>query len=1254
MNTTNKLATTLVVTSLAFVAGLLTPVTTWAALLLPNVPLFVNISTTPNIFLQMDDSGSMDWDILMPTHYTTCRYNAALNCATSQLSAPGQQSTDGFYDYTGKTSGGNRVFRTFEYIFDSIDDAYKPVYNTYCYNGNGSSTDNNEKNNQMNVIDKCGARSASDETSRPWDWRVKSSALNVMYFNPSIDYYPWIGYDKANFDAAKSYPDSALPGYNNTRNLAGFEYHYWLDGRGYTGSAPDKTNPTSTSNGEVDQWDSHVRVVVGASDYKCTLYEYAPNSSGLRPTTTSLAESDSRCIAARGGANANLAQLQQNVANWYQYYRRRNMVARAAIARTITDLPSFRYGFNTINDENLFVQMPPPDTYDFTTHNANLIKSYIQHPQAAVATPLRRGLERVGRYYAGELSGKPSPITTACQKNFAILFSDGFWHTSTAADTLTKVSGDVDKDGGVIASQNTLLADVAKFYYDKDLSTKPNLVPTDQFDPASHQHMVTFTVGFGISGSLSDTDGDGWPNNFNPQTHTGPWYLSSASDPEKTVDDLWHAAWNSKGKYINAKRPEELINNLTAAILDISDRVGGAASGATNGGSITSESKVFQAKFDAVDWHGSLLAISVDASTGELDNVAWEAGALLNAKSNSFFSGTRKVFSYNPASGNGINFTWNGLNADQKALMSINPETSSPDARGAERVNYIRGVDTGEGTIFRNRSHILGDIGHSDPQYVGVPPFFYPFDDYASFARGNANRPAVIYVGANDGMLHAFRESDGVELFAYVPNEVIHKLPKLTSRYYGHDFYVDGSPSYGDVQISGNWKSVLISGLRGGGQGIFALDITDPENFGTSNVLWEFTDEDDADLGFYFGDPQIKKMANGKWAAIFTSGYNNTVADGAVSSSGKQYLYVLFIEDGINGWSPSDYRKIEIPGANGLSSPAVADVDGDNLADFVYVGDLDGNMWKIDVTSSTASSWSVAFSGEPLFIAQDEAGTRQPITTRPAIMRHPLSIREGVMVLFGTGKYLEINDDVTEGVPTQSVYGIWDRDGYYYKPQNQRNNYGDHDFGRDKLNKPQITVDAVSKHRIIHDNAANVPKWFDADGKPDSRGWVLDLPVDGERVNRDIILRDNIAFLVTLIPEDDVCAAGGSGWLMALSAETGNAPRFPILDITGDNNIDRDDVLFLDNPYIQGNDSSLVNPVGLEMLSIPNLPTLLYDDRASDLGDLFPPRPNAPRGCGAAGAKSFTYTTRTNGSIEMVAAAHQPLSCGRQSWDQAH
>lgn len=1232
MNDIKSTCVSAAIAAVTLAAGLASPFEASAAsLVLPKVPLFVNLSTTPNIFLEMDDSGSMDWDILTPSHFTTCRYNSALSCST--LKASGE-----FYDWTGKVNRSNkRIYRTFEYVWGSNDDAYS----TDCFN---SSRD---------VIEDCG--NGLHGSTTPWDWRVRSTALNVLYFNPDSTYAPWPGYGNASFNAARSYPDSTLQsGYNDVRGLAGFEYNHWIDDKGFAGSQPDKTDWTSGGNGMVDQWDSHVRVTVNASSYACTLFSYLPNFSGLSPTVISLPLDDSRCVDAVGG-NASAAQLSQSVANWYQYYRRRSMVAKAGVSKVLTKLPSFRYGFSMINNSNIFVEMPPSTTVEFEAHNAALVETYINTPQKPVGTPLRRGLETVGRYYDDDLSGKDSPIQLACQKNFAILFSDGFWNGANPV----KVTSDVDKDGGVVfagtSSQTSrLLADVAKYFYDKDLSPMPDLVPTDKFDAASHQHMVTFTIGFGTTGSLSDTDGDGWPNDFNPETHKAPWYLNNAKNNEKTVDDMWHAAWNSRGQYISAKRPEELIGQLEEAIESIGDRIGGAASGATNGGSISSQSKVFQAKFDALDWHGSLLAINVTEADGELGSIAWEAGSILNTKSRSWFESTRKVITYNAATHSGADFTWTGLNSAQKGLMNTHPKTGVIDTQGQARLNYIRGSDQheGGGNDYRLRAHRLGDIGHSDPQFVGAPPFFYPFGGYQAFAEANLNRPPVVYVGANDGMLHGFRESDGEEVVAFVPDKVIGKLNLLTDTGYDHEFYVDGSPEYGDIQIGTAWKSVLVGSLRSGAQGVYALDITDPSGFTKANVLWEFTDADDPDLGFVFGEPQIRKMANGKWAAVFSSGYNNTANDGNVSATGDQYVYILFIEDGINGWSAGDFRKIKVTGADGLSAPAVTDVDGDFITDFIYIGDLDGNMWKIDTTSSSPAEWNVAFGGEPLFVATNAVGNRQPITNRPAVMRHPLSIAEGTLVLFGTGKYLEINDDTSIGADVQSIYAIWDRDAFYNKALNQRNSFGEHGFARSELEHPVIDVDPVSNSRVIHDFAPNTPVWFGVDGKPESRGWVVDLPEEGERIVRKIILRDNIAFFVTLIPAEDPCAAGGKGWLMALNAATGSAPRFPVFDMNDDSNIDATDSLIIGNPLDPGNENGVANPVGTKMLSIPNLPTFLYDDRASDLGGVFPPRANAPRGCGVGGARSFTYTTRTNGSITMVATAHQPMSCGRQSWFQ--
>ncbi len=1179
---------------------------------LPDVPLFVSLNAVPNVFLEMDDSGSMDWTVLTPWHFTACQYDARLGC--------GAIATSGLlYDYTGE----GKSFANFEYVFSAADDAYS----TGCASG-------------RNVFELCTNRADDD-----FDWRAKSADLNVLYYNPLTTYKPWPGYPVASFFGAHSYPDPTLKGYADSRNLTGFVYHFWIDDYGFTGKRPDHVNRVPGPNGIIDQWDSHVKVTVIGTGASCEWVTYAPDATGIHQSIIPLVATDVRCQAALGNTKTS-SGLQANIANWYQYYRRRTMVARASIATVVSELSGFRYGFGMINDQNLFVEMPASDVTNFATHNANLVKSYLQYQQQAYGTPLRRGLERVGEYYAGNLSGKPTPIVEACQKNFSVLFSDGFWNGRDPYG----VNSDVDKDAAIISGRDVTLADVARYYYLKDLSPFADIVPTDPFDTANYQHMVTFTIGFGVSGDLRDTDGDGWPNPLLASNQK--WYLQSSGDNERRVDDLWHAAWNSKGKYISAKRPEELISGVRAALNNISDRNGSAASGAANGGSISNESKIFQTKFDASDWHGELLALKVDGLSGQLGDVAWEAGKLLDSR----LPAGRKIYTINEA-GIGATFSWTGISDTQKVLLDTNPQTGSLDAAGLDRLLYIRGSREREGYNsgdFRVRSSRLGDLAHSNPEFVGAPRFFYAFDNYMSFANSHQSRQGAVYVGSNDGMLHAFSEQTGAELFAYIPGYLVGKLPELTDQLYQHEFYVDGSPTYGDAYINGSWKSLLVGALRSGGQAIYALDITRPAEFSARDVLWEFSDIDDTDMGYVFGQPQIKKMQNGQWAVIFTSGYNNTEADQNVSVTGGAYVFILFIEAGINGWGAADYVKIPVPGADGLAEPAVTDVDADSKADFIYVGDLAGQLWKIDVTSSKPGNWGVAFNGNPLFVATAPSGEVQSITTRPAVKRHPLGIQNGVLVLFGTGRYLELHDDATVGVPIQSVYSIWDRDGYY-NARNlpaTRNSFGAFGFDRaTQLINPVMKVDALSGTRVIDPTAAGAPVWFDVDGKPKDRGWVIDLPVEGERVVREIILRDDMAFLVTLIPAGDVCSAGGTGWFMAINSTSGSAMWFPVFDIDGDFSVTMADTV---SSETQGGDA--VIPLGVESLSIPNLPAFLFDDRPIDLSGnplaVFPPTANSARGCSSTAARSYSYTTQANGSITMITTAAQPLQCGRQSWRQ--
>src|SRR5262249_3273626 len=263
---------------------------------------------------------------------------------------------------------------------------------------------------------------------------------------------------------------------------------------------------------------------------------------------------------------------------------------------------------------------------------------------------------------------------------------------------------------------------------------------------------------------------------------------------------------------------------------------------------------------------------------------------------------------------------------------------------------------------------------------------------------------------------------------------------------YSHRYYVDGSPTVGDVQIDPNapsqWRTVLVGGLRAGGQGYFALDITDPSTFSESNesklVLWEFTDADDPDLGYTFSQLSIVRMANGRWAAVFGNGYNNALSDGHLNigpNAGHAMLYIVFLDGGLDGkWTlGTDYIKIDTKVGdtntpNGLGTPTPVDTNGDLTTEYIVAGDLRGNLWAFDVRDANPSNWKVEYMNGstpvPLFTAKDAAGNPQPITARPEVGAHPEK-RDGFVVYFGTGKYLELGDTSTTGV--QTFYGIWDK-----------------------------------------------------------------------------------------------------------------------------------------------------------------------------------------------------------------------------------
>lgn len=680
------------------------------------------------------------------------------------------------------------------------------------------------------------------------------------------------------------------------------------------------------------------------------------------------------------------------------------------------------------------------------------------------------------------------------------------------------------------------------------------------------------------------------------------WYAAKygASAAEWDVKNNLTGAAGADGipdNYFDVRNPAKLYDSLAEVFDAASQPDASASSVATNSTNLQTQSRVFQAKFSSADWSGQVLSFAFVSGTSALNATPeWDAGVKINDLNPS----SGRVIITKGASG-GVAFDYANLTAADQTSLNKN-FNGVADNCGPERVAYLRGDQTNEGSVgtfacastnvinkFRPRSASrLGDVVNSSPWFVAEPKAGFSDVDhpgYAAYRSSRKNRLPVVYVGGNDGMLHGFDASldfstlsagvatahAGNEVLAYVPSAVMANLSKLTDLKYNknHQYFADGSPMVGDAYLptlttTDKWRSVLIAGLGAGGKGYYALDVSNPgsvDNAGTVTagsfiqtnaaelLLWEF---DETDMGYSFNYPaanpttnqakQIVKMANGKWAAVVGNGYN--------SASGKAVLYILFIDEGRNGWADAgDFVKLvaDVGPNNGLSTPIPFDSNGDGFADVVYAGDLKGNLWKFQVgpnpfdaaVTSDPATWKVAIADEaaacvtcsPLFSATDggSPATAQPIIWPAEVTRHPDG---GNMVLFGTGKYLETSDNGSSGV--QSFYGIRDN-GVVVTRANL---------------VEQTVVAVVGKFRTTSSNAVDYAT---------KHGWYINLPTSGERVTGVPKLDSGHIIFNTLIPSTSPCESGGTGWLMTLNYLNGNKPVIQLFDTNNDGVIDSND-----------------------------------------------------------------------------------------------
>ncbi|VTU33999.1 Tfp pilus assembly protein, tip-associated adhesin PilY1 [Variovorax sp. SRS16] len=700
-------------------------------------------------------------------------------------------------------------------------------------------------------------------------------------------------------------------------------------------------------------------------------------------------------------------------------------------------------------------------------------------------------------------------------------------------------------------SPNTL-ADVAEYYYKNDLrnSALGNCTSTSSgssqdvcadivrpvgTDLNTMQHMNTFTIGLGASGTLP------YDRNYLTQTvgafadlKSGAvnWPTPNPNGDATNIDDLWHAAVNGRGQYYSALNASLLADAINGVITTVQQVAGSASAASTSSLELVAgnNNQVYRASYTTGTWTGDLQAFTLNAADASIAATpSWSAQTILDTTP----ATSRKIY-FSGASGL-QSFTYSNLSAAQQAYFdnfcsqaavatqcaTLTTADKTLANTGANLINYLSGVrsyetavatastgiSTTSSALYRARDHVLGDIINGAPVHVGKPPFTYGDAGYADFVTAQSLRKNVVYVAANDGMLHAFSadpSDGGTELWAYVPTAVMPNLYKLADASYAskHQYYVDGAPVMADIQVGTTWKTILVGGLNDGGSSYYALDITDPSN---PKALWEFTD---ANLGLSFGNPVVTKRADGTWVVAFASGYNNTSGDG------QGHLYVLNANSGTklldistgvgSSTDPSGLAKIN----TWIDNPA------DNTGKRFYGGDLKGNLWRFDVDKLVAPNQAAM----QLAKFQINTTTPQPITTKPELAQ----VSGKPVVLVATGRYLGVSDitDMTQ----QSIYAI--------KDPLTATGWGD---------VRADTADFVQQTFTV-DNTTTPPSASVTNLTVDwttKAGWWVDLPHAGERVNTNLTLQFNTLAIATAIPNGDACASGGSSWRYYLDVTNG-------------------------------------------------------------------------------------------------------------------
>ena len=887
--------------------------------------------------------------------------------------------------------------------------------------------------------------------------------------------------------------------------------------------------------------------------------------------------------------------------------KRKMAIARDVAKELIDENKALRWGlfsFHPSSDQTAGILRAPVGSTQATLNTA------IDNLSAETWTPLGEAMFEITRYWAGETSyyGKTSnapggqytsPIQYRCQKNFNIVITDGVstkdnWipglpasptgvpYTSYDAlgnavapqkifkacvnkDTVSSVTCPVNLEGSAVAnpfvgtsddgsSYGRSIRDVAMYAYDKDMRVGGTDLDGKSFDDPKFklQNVATYTVGFAIN------------------------------DPV-----LKAAATVGFGKYYTADNEEQLTDALADAVNSIIASISNAGGVATQSEATAAGNKVFQPLFNPKGWYGELRCFNLDTVTGDIGAACSpQAKAVIPAfasrklHSAKFASGVFSAFDFNP-SGDTTGATTRGFMTSNASPLGQRQQLGVDNTERNKVIRFLRGEEGIAG--FRTRPNgLLGDIIDGQPVVVSAPASMTSDTDYAAFATANASR-GIVLVGANDGMLHAFRISDMSELMGYIPSAVYPHLKALSALDYGvssgtpHTFHVNGTLRQQDVKLGTTpaWKTIVVGGLAQGGQGFFAVDATNEAaltGLASTAIKWEWTDQKDSDMGYAFAAPLIYNVRTSATtvipAVILANGYESNYDDtgflGAQKVGAKSSA--LYIVNANNG---ALIKKIPVTGGAGLSSPAGVDFGQDGILDYVYAGDMNGKLWRFDLTDPDPANFKVA--STPIF----DAGPTHPIVMRPAIKpvtRPTDGVSLGNLVLFGTGKLL--TDADRTDTTTQSFYAVLDNMA----------------LAPTTVDKTDLVGRTVEATTTINDTGYRTGSYRKVSSTPDldltattntKKGWYLDFPVSTERlVTSPMLYDDKLLFGTGITQSDEKCLPGGKGWVMGLNPMTGSVTKsllgreFSFVDVKLDGrSTDADRILFpaITNPeFVNG------------------------------------------------------------------------------------